>query len=448
MVGARYYNRLLFIGFSVAVFAAPVSAMTPSPRISKDKPVATSGGNGSMVADGSFSNRDAWMVSNTTWIALDIGTGPSRIFFVWNNPAYTWSDVIADPGRSECLQTLSYPVDYTISVSSNSTDGSDGDWITKTSVTGNTVSVRGHLIDFTGARWVRMNIASGGGKLDEIEVFDATNGMEDAWFFAGTSISANAYKSSTIDDNFPTLVNRKHASFHPAMIRGGIPCITSSDFARDISLYLEAAGNCRYWAIEMGTNDAWGGTDANAEVFKSNLQKVVDSCRAHGIEPVIARVLATSSNWQPHQKFLDAVDALTEDNDLIAGPDFYHAALDDPAMLGGDGVHPSDHGAEVMYKLWAEKMDYLYTTVSADNVSRRSTGDVRQAVSFSGRTLVNSGSEPVNFTVYTIAGQVLSRGRIAASGTADLSLTGSALLFCEVMAANGTMYRFKTRFHR
>ncbi|MBN1758898.1 MAG: hypothetical protein JW863_11300, partial [Chitinispirillaceae bacterium] len=141
-------------------------------------------------------------------------------------------------------------------------------------------------------------------------------------------------------------------------------------------------------------------------------------------------------------------DALTEDNDLMEGPDFYQAAIDDPAMLGSDGVHPSDHGAEVMYKLWAEKMDSLYTTVSTEKVSRRSAGEARPSVSFSGCTLVNSGSEPVSVAVYTIAGQVLSRERIAAFGTADLRLTGSGLLFCEVRSANGTMCRFKTGFHR
>lgn len=428
------------------LFWNAVYAMVPSPRISKDKPVATSTGNGSMVVDGSFSNWDAWTVSDGSWITLDIGTGPSRVFFVWNNPAYTWSDVIADPNRPECRQTLSYPVDYTIAVSSNSTDGSDGDWTVKETVSGNNVSVRGHLVDFADARWIRMDIASGGGTLDEIEVFDASNGLEDAWFFAGTSISANAYKSTITDDVFPVLVNRSHADYYPAMLRGGIPCITSSDFARDISMYLEAAGNCGYWAIEMGTNDAWGGSDANAGVFKSNLQKVVDSCKAHGITPVIARVLGTNSDWQPHEKFLEAVDEVTESNNLIEGPDFYQAALDDPAMLSGDGVHPSDHGAEVMHKLWAEKMDLLYTTVAVKKSAAAVVGNA--AFVFTGHSLVNYRREPAVFTFYTVAGRVCAKGRLAALHTADIGLTGGGIRLCEVRTADGKHYRLKVNLCR
>jgi lysophospholipase L1-like esterase len=418
-------------------------AMVPSPRISKDKPVATSGGNASMVVDGSFSSWSAWTVSNGSWIALDIGTGSSQIFFVWNNPAYTWSDVIADPARSDCVQTLSYPVDYTISVSSNSTDGSDGEWTTKETVSGNNVSVRGHLIDFENARWVKMSIASGGGQLDEIEVFDASDGFEDGWFFAGTSISANAYKSSIIDDNFPTLINRNHSSFYPAMLRGGIPCITSTHFARDISMYLEVAGNCRYWAIEMGTNDAWGGSDANADVFRDNLQEVIDSCKAHGIEPIIARVLGTNSDWQPNEKYLEAVDELTESNELIEGPDFYQAALDDPAILGSDGVHPSDHGAEVMHKLWAEKMDLLYSPVSTEKAAVFPDVTAETSFSFRGFKLVNYETKPVSFAIFDITGHVMLKGHLAPYHAVDLERTGSGLRLCEVRSANGKTYRFK-----
>lgn len=435
-------SRLFFTCCVIFVSHTVTTAMIPSPRISKDKPVATSGGDGSMVVDGRF-NGSAWTVSDGSWIALDIGTGPSRIFFAWNNPAYTWSDVIADPARSDCVQTLSYPVDYTISVSSNSIDGSDGEWTTKETVLGNNVSVRGHLIDFENGRWVKMSIASGGGQLNEIEVFDASDGFEDGWFFAGTSISANAYKSSIINDNFPTLINRNHSSFYPAMLRGGIPCITSTHFARDISMYLEVVGNCRYWAIEMGTNDAWGGSDANAETFKNNLKKVIDSCRAHGIEPIIARVLGTNSDWQPNVKFLEAVDELTESNELIEGPDFYQAAIDDPAMLGSDGVHPSDHGADVMHKLWAEKMDFLYTSASTEKAVASSDAAAKASVSFRGYTLVNQGTEPVTVTVVDAAGHILMKKQLPPHCTADTRLTGSGIRLYEVRAVNGKTYRFK-----
>jgi hypothetical protein len=61
--------------------------------------------------------------------------------------------------------------------SANSTTGDDGDWTAVDSVKGNNVGARGHLVDFTGAKWIKMAIAKGSGSIDEIEVFDVSNGI-------------------------------------------------------------------------------------------------------------------------------------------------------------------------------------------------------------------------------------------------------------------------------
>lgn len=337
------------------------TGIIPNQIISRGKPAYSSNGDASTLVDNIF-GYGVFSISNGSWVAIEVGAGPSDVFVAWNTPPYSWSDVIA--ASTSCQQGVAIPIDYTIETSSNSTNGSDGDWTTAKTITENTVTNRGHVIPFEGASWVRISISNGTGSFDEVEVFDLSDGGTDSWFFPGTSISANAFKGSVPDNNFADVVAENHPGFTPIMIRGGIPCINSTSFAEDIKLYLEMAGNVKYWAIEMGTNDAWGGSNNNAETFRANMQIVIDACKENGIEPIIARMIGTNEDaagWQVHPDYLAAIDELTQENDLIAGPDFYTWFSTHPEDLTSDGVHPSESGSESMQRLWAEKMASLYT---------------------------------------------------------------------------------------
>ncbi|MBN1309323.1 MAG: hypothetical protein JXA18_15470 [Chitinispirillaceae bacterium] len=421
-------------------------AMPPNPLISRGRTVKASNGTAAALVDGKY-GAGAFTFSANSWFAIDVGAGPTSIFISWNTTSYTWSDMIADPGRADCKQTPSYPVNYTIQTSANSTDGADGDWTTVTTVIGNNVTARGHDIDFTGMRWVKMAIASSNrtnDKIDEVEVFNTSDGAEDTWFFAGTSISANAFKSFPTLKSFPTWVNEVHSDYYPAMIRGGIPCITSTHFARDISMYLKAAGSCHYWAIEMGTNDAWGGADANVATFKTNLKLVIDSCRAHGIEPIIANVLATDSTkagWQVNPGYAKAVSDLTESNDLIEGPDYFAAFKENPTFLNGDGVHPSNKGGAAMHQLWAEKMDGLFKPSGVNSASPeplRCAPFRSSTVKVSGsRRLLLSVKDPGTLSVFTLNGQLLQRVILQTAGDITLARPdGCAVLQLKTVRGN------------
>jgi hypothetical protein len=96
--------------------------------------------------------------------------------------------------------------------------------------------------------------------------------------------------------------------------------------ANDISKYLNMTRNVRFWAIEMGTNDAWGGSNSNVLTFKKNMQLIIDSCKANNIHPIIARIIGTDSSkakWQVHPDFLKAIDSLTIKNNLILDRTFF-----------------------------------------------------------------------------------------------------------------------------
>lgn len=411
------------------------AAITPNPLISRGKTVKASNGTTAALVDGKF-GAGAFTLSVNSWFAIDVGAGPTKVFITWNTTSYTWSDKIADPARSDCKQTPSYPVNYTIRTSANSTDGADGDWTSAATVTDNKVTARGHLVEFSGKRWVKMVVATSNrtsDKIDEVEVFNASNGSEDTWFFAGTSISANAYKSNPTLKPFSTIVNEAHGDFSPAMVRGGIPCITSAHFARDISMFLEAAGSCHYWAIEMGTNDAWGGTNSGVATFKSNLQLIIDSCKTRGIQPVIASVLATDSakaGWQVNPDYAKAIADLTKSNNLVEGPDYFAAFKANPSYLSSDGVHPSAAGGGAMHKLWAEKMDGLFKTSAITPVSpeRRIRSSPTMKIS-SGRQLTIAVTHPGTLSVFAIDGRLSRRMYFGSAGAYALTgIEGCVLL--------------------
>ena len=416
----------------ILVYTVAASAMHAGPLISRGKTVKASNGTAASLVDGKYGT-GVFTFSANSWFAIDIGTGPTNIFISWNTTSYSWSDKIADPGRSDCKQSPSYPENYTIQTSANSTDGADGDWTTMATVTGNSVTARGHQIEFTGMRWVKMAVTTSNrtnDKIDEVEVFNTSDGADDTWFFAGTSISANAYKSFPTLKTFPSWVTEAHGEFSPVMIRGGIPCITSTHFARDISMYLEAAGSCHYWAIEMGTNDAWGGTDGNVAAFKTNLQLVIDSCKAHGIEPVIANVLATDSakaGWQVNPAYLQAVSDLTKNNNLIEGPDYFAAFKANPAYLNNDGVHPGSKGSAAMHQLWAEKMESLYKASAVNHRRGTMATDVfcqLPVITLSGsKSIKVSARKPGTLSLFTINGRLLNRVSFQTAGQTVLVRT-------------------------
>ncbi|MBN1129007.1 MAG: hypothetical protein JXA71_08475 [Chitinispirillaceae bacterium] len=355
------FNKKSLLCFLTVFPAISAFALAPNPLISRNKPVFGPTNAPENLVNGRF-GETAWNASAGAWAAINVGSGASTILFSWNCTNYMWADQIASPS---CPQNIPVPDSYDLLVSSNSTNGSDGTWTKKTTVAGNIVAARTHLVDFGNSSWVKMSVTSGSGWIDEIEVFDASNGHADSWFFAGTSITANAFKGPVPTKSLADLITAAHARFTPVIIRGGIGCITCVNFSRDIVKYFEHAGPLSFFCIEMGTNDGWGGSNANAASFKVGLQKVIDSCKDRNIQPIIARTIATDSaraGWQIHGDFLAAIDDLTASNNLYPGPDLFSWFRSHPSDLNSDGVHPNASGGASIMCLWSEAADRVYAT--------------------------------------------------------------------------------------
>ncbi len=253
----KFISVLKNIVVILGMYASITGAMIPNPIISRGKTAYTSSGEVSFLTDNKF-NGQKWPVKNDSWIAICVGDGPEKVFLNLNDPAYAWAKAPLAPPNCPNNE-LEYLRKYDILTSLNSTNGSDGQWNKVLSIENNMVTARGHEINFEGASWIKIKIIDGGGYLDEVEVFDISRGSEDIWFFAGTSISANTYKGSPPKENFADLITKNNPAFNPVMIRGGIGCQNSTQLVQNLQTYLEVASNASFWAIEHGTNDAWGG---------------------------------------------------------------------------------------------------------------------------------------------------------------------------------------------
>lgn len=352
--------------FATMVASAHCPAQGALPLSRGATPVAVPAANANSLQDGIW-GQASWQGSAGTSVAFRIPAGHERLFLSFNTPSYTWSDSIAASGSCKQGGGWYHPTSYRIETSSNSTDGTDGTWTGKVTIADNKVSSRGHLFDFKDQAWVRLSIVAGSGPIDEIEIFDGGSGpttsrslQDDAWFFMGTSISSNAWKGAQPDSGFAGLVSARKPGRAPAAVRGGIPCINSTQAASDIAKVLENAGQCRFWGIEMGTNDAWGGSSANLAAFRTAMARIIDSALARGIVPHVARMIATDPNaanmgakWQVHPGYLRVIDSFNQVKSK-PGPDLYAWFLAHPEQLDADGVHPNAAGGASIQRLWAE----------------------------------------------------------------------------------------------
>ncbi len=308
------------------------------------------------LTDGKFGNWGFWELADNTlpgWCALPIPTKASKLALTWYSD-YSF-DYVDDTGLA--------PMNYNISVSANSTNGSDGSWHTVVSVRNNQARAREVEFGFAGMSWVKMTMLAAEPhasqpyiRIDELEVFDAGKLGTDSFFFSGDSITGIAYLRDT--GTVPSFANDLAAcdtARYPLMIDGGFGGWNSSGAAQDITQWLNLSPNMHYWLLGWGSNDALDGT--TPEIFRANLGVVVQAILAHGDIPVIAQIPYSTYQNRPGlaseiQQLNQAIDEITSESHLIAGPDFYTLFKDHPEYIGPDGLHPSSAGAVAMNALW------------------------------------------------------------------------------------------------
>ena len=422
----RTFYKIAFASI-VAISAWGIAyGITPNRLISGGLPAHTGTTTTDYLTDGYLTN---WKSSSAKEIAINVGEGPSKLLINWESYGdCAW----ATDFTSGCGHSGAALSNFKILTSANSTDGNDGDWEVAATIENNPVMARGVEIEFAGKSWFKFASEGDVGQILEIEAFDMSNGGTDTWFFMGTSISQMGIKQQDTDSTTAQLIHARHPQFTPAMLRGGIGCINSTEVVEHLNEYLEYAGNVKFWAIEMGTNDAWGGGDWNLNTYVSNMQTIIDSAKAHGITPIIARIIATDSSkagWQVNPAFLEAVDKLTADNNLPAGPDFFTYFKEHPELLASDGVHPNSDtkGGQAMHHLWAEALSPLYDvvdTAKSDTTTNKpdTTTALKTASKFiapqiyaQGKNIVVEGNflDAASASIVSTTGQLVSKQNLS-----------------------------------
>lgn len=442
-------KRFLLSNLILGTMACATSmAITPNPCVSEGIPanLPLTNNTTTYLTDGKLTN---WMSCNSQDIAINVGSGPSKLFVTWES----YGDCAWANYASSTTHTGTSLKNFKIMTSANSTNGQDGDWTEAIEVKDNPVMARGVYIDFEGMSWIRIVSSEDVGQLLEIGAYDMSNDGDDTWFFMGTSISQMGLKQQDTDSTTAELIHAKYPDYSPAMLRGGIGCINSTDVVNHLSEYIQYAGNVHHWAIEMGTNDAWGGGDWNLETFRKNMQTIIDTAQAHGIEIALARIIATNesiANWQVNPKFLEVIDTLIKDNNLIQGPDFYNYFLEHPELIStSDGVHPNGDtkGGQAMHHLWAEALYPLYEKSQTDTTNKtgiKEIADLKFKLPYVVATdkdikVSNLNNEQSQIMLIAANGQVIANHETANADEYTLSTNIPAgIYFVIVSRATGT----------
>ncbi len=340
------------------------SSGNTSALVSRGKPVYCANndegsGGGNAIVNGHYGAWSFWRPSFAalpSWCAIQVGAGPTRLLMTWDSD-YTF-DYIGD-------NTSLSPNAYTISVSSNSTNGADGTWHTLVTVTDNFARVREHLLPFAGESWVKMTITKGQAQasqqaipIDQIDLYDVSHSLNDTFFFSGDSITGIAY--NRFDEDQPSYDELVHAAYpqrFPAMLDGGMGGWTSDQAVQTIDLWLRLNPDIHYWPLEWGTNDAFN--QVSPANFQANLQTLVTKIKKAGHIPIIAHIPYNAMpGMDAEVQSLNAViDKVTTANSLIKGPDLYQLFRTHAAQyLQSDHTHPTAAGAIAMNLAWFQAL--------------------------------------------------------------------------------------------
>gem|GEM_PF-3035099 len=283
---------------------------------------------------------------------------------------------------------------FQILVSTNSTDGSDGDW-TLLGTYQNHSKDNFVLFPNTHPKWVKVKeLTSNHLALSRLEVFQtAPPGMkDDIWLFFGDSKTNNCMGVGNTHSQAPTYFGDQiHADlpcFYPIIINGGKGGEKAVEAVLKIDSILDAKPRIAVVAYSYGVNDLiiddlvpYGDPNKAQAVanFLQAFQSIGEKCIQRGILPIPARIpfvfFPNSYSWYvdptPDQSFgvrpfdendIDsiisqmapyAMDMATN----IPLADFYtwfHAHRNDPEVFLADGVHFDKVGIDMFNKIWVE----------------------------------------------------------------------------------------------
>jgi len=334
------------------------AAAEPSARglslISRGLPAYSGGAPAAAAVDASYDN--AWRSSGVpATLDLDLSSLPparrQRVLLAWYNDAtYGYDHSLArQPGYNNAG---SYRIEANAAAGGGSPPA--GGWVTLATVNRNVKPSRQHLLDLTGYPWLRMNFSASDGSPGNadialnLDLYDASGQIDDGWFFAGDSITANCMRH-----NDPAFGAQVRADNPPPQENAGMPGWTSGDMIGPLAGWM-AAFPGRYVTLNLGTNDAAG--TASAQYYR-NMAQLVEIVLNAGKIPVVPSIPYAQSGT--HKANIPALNRKIQDlyaayPRILRGPDLYGYFQAHPDLLAPDGLHPSPQGCAAYRQLWAE----------------------------------------------------------------------------------------------
>lgn len=299
------------------------------------------GDSSNQLVDDIYSMYNGWNFSNCSTsqpcrAAFNVGNVSNKVLVQWSYESGV--GIFAGP-------TIT---DYTIEVSNNSTNGTDGTWTNVVSVSSNQYIYREHSFDFIGNTWVRMSITSSNiSRINEFSIYDASASNRDMIFFHGDSITATCSGNYDGGTTLGQMLNTLNPGYHPITIDGGT-IGKGCDFAESsIDTYLATFPDANIWVYVMGTNDLnWTPTSW----YKNKLQLWVNKVKAAGKTPIISHVIWANTRSVNEAAFNVIVDQVVQENNLTPAIPLYEATVNHSEYFRTGDVHPNYNGCEVGWR--------------------------------------------------------------------------------------------------
>jgi acyl-CoA thioesterase I len=302
---------------------------------------------------------------------------------------------IGHEGGYDSFPSYNGPGEYTIDCHAAAGGGSppaqtDAGWKTLAAVTDapsatTSFGSRQHYIPSftdgggTACNWIRLRntVVNGSSQNWDVginmDVYDASQGLDDDWIFYGDSITCGALNHNPMTNikqadfvtagvgslfatlgapgNLSELIAASKPGRFPLMQMGGHDGWLSADGVTHVPVWLPLFPG-RFVALDFGTND--GGWSVHPADFQTNMQAMIDAVRAAG-RTIIIPTIPSPIKQATVDLNVVVTDTLWKEPGILPGPDLYAFFSANPTMLR-DGLHPTDVGYVIYRNLWAQKL--------------------------------------------------------------------------------------------
>jgi lysophospholipase L1-like esterase len=223
----------------------------------------------------------------------------------------------------------------------------------------------------------------------QMDVHDASQGLDDDWIFYGDSITAGMGAQQLSGHNLSAMGGFSHnplkdivqadfdaagagslwatlgktgtvgelisdakAGHFPLIQVGAVGGWLSNDGVAHVPGWLSLFPG-KFVAIDFGTNDAgWAVKPAD---FQANMQTMIDAAHTAGKIVVIPTIPSPVGNANTEALNAVITGTLWKEANVLQGPDLYAFFHANPGLLQ-DGLHPTDVGYVCYRQLWAQTL--------------------------------------------------------------------------------------------